>query len=184
METLLSVRHETWIGGKCADTASGNAQGNVILFEPSTSEHISARTIYDPITAIAPAADSRTFAIGQVRSTSASVALANSSSFLNGSILIATLQPLFTIVHSLTTSKAPSRIAGLSWHGSSSRQKSDMLATQTADGDLRVWSIPKTAVAGESPNIIRILSRLETTSLGPCWFTWSRNGRIIQYTDG
>lgn len=34
------------------------------MFEPSTSEHISARTIYDPITAIAPAADSRTFAIG------------------------------------------------------------------------------------------------------------------------
>ncbi|KAH0238582.1 hypothetical protein KCV06_g373, partial [Aureobasidium melanogenum] len=66
--------------------------------------------------------------------------------FQNGSILIATLQPLFTIVHSLTTSKAPSRIAGLSWHGSSSRQKSDMLATQTADGDLRVWSIPKSAV--------------------------------------
>ena len=36
----------------------------MILFEPSTSEHISARTIYDPITAIAPATDSRTFAIG------------------------------------------------------------------------------------------------------------------------
>ncbi|KEQ70272.1 hypothetical protein M436DRAFT_15562, partial [Aureobasidium namibiae CBS 147.97] len=160
------IRVAAWM--KNGNIAFGNAQGNVILFEPSTSEHISARTIYDPITAIAPAADSRTFAIG----------------FLNGSILIATLQPLFTIVHSLTTSKAPSRIAGLSWHGSSSRQKSDMLATQTADGDLRVWSIPKTAVAGESPNIIRILSRLETRSLGPCWFTWSRNGRIIQYTDG
>ncbi|KAI4728063.1 hypothetical protein E4T49_04202 [Aureobasidium sp. EXF-10728] len=152
----------------CSDKYPGNAQGNIILFEPSTSEHISARTIYDPITAIAPAADSRTFAIG----------------FLNGSILIATLQPLFTIVHSLTTSKAPSRIAGLSWHGSSSRQKSDMLATQTADGDLRVWSIPKTAVVGETPNIIRILSRLESRSLGPCWFSWSKNGRIIQYTDG
>ncbi|THY76286.1 hypothetical protein D6C86_05492 [Aureobasidium pullulans] len=133
------IRVAAWM--KNGNIAFGNAQGNVILFEPSTSEHISARTIYDPITAIAPAADSRTFAIG----------------FLNGSILIATLQPLFTIVHSLTTSKAPSRIAGLSWHGSSSRQKSDMLATQTADGDLRVWSIPKTAVIGETPNIIRIL---------------------------
>ena len=42
----------------------GNAQGNIILFEPSTSEHISARTIFDPITALAPAADCRTFAIG------------------------------------------------------------------------------------------------------------------------
>ncbi|THZ43714.1 hypothetical protein D6C90_04960 [Aureobasidium pullulans] len=151
------IRVAAWM--KNGNIAFGNAQGNVILFEPSTSEHISARTIYDPITAIAPAADSRTFAIG----------------FLNGSILIATLQPLFTIVHSLTTSKAPSRIARLSWHGSSSRQKSDMLATQTADGDLRVWSIPKTAVIGETPNIIRILSRLENRGVGPCWFTWSKN---------
>jgi WD40 repeat protein len=43
---------------------TGNAQGNIILFEPSTSEHLSARTIFDPITALAPAADCRTFAIG------------------------------------------------------------------------------------------------------------------------
>lgn len=43
----------------------GNAQGNVILFEPSTSEHISARTIDQiPVTALAPAADCRTYAIG------------------------------------------------------------------------------------------------------------------------
>jgi hypothetical protein len=39
----------------------------VILFEPSTSEHISARTIDQiPITALSPAADCRTFAIGFV----------------------------------------------------------------------------------------------------------------------
>lgn len=44
--------------------AFGNDQGNIILFEPQTSEHISARTIFDPITAIAPSADCRTFAIG------------------------------------------------------------------------------------------------------------------------
>ena len=43
----------------------GNSQGNVILFEPTTSEHISARTIDQiPITALAPAADCRTYAIG------------------------------------------------------------------------------------------------------------------------
>ena len=47
-----------------ANQDTGNAQGNIILFEPSTSEHISARTIFDPITALAPAADCRTFAIG------------------------------------------------------------------------------------------------------------------------
>ena len=42
----------------------GNAVGNVILFEPSTKEHLSTRTIYDPITALAPASDNHTFAIG------------------------------------------------------------------------------------------------------------------------
>ena len=42
----------------------GNDRGEVIEFEPSTSEHKSARTIFDPITAIAPAADCQTFAIG------------------------------------------------------------------------------------------------------------------------
>ena len=51
-------------GSLNANFEKGNAQGNVILFEPSTSEHISARTIFDPITAIAPAADCRTYAIG------------------------------------------------------------------------------------------------------------------------
>ena len=46
---------------------TGNIQGNVIQFEPTTSEHISARTIDQiSITAIAPAADCRTFAIGFV----------------------------------------------------------------------------------------------------------------------
>lgn len=85
--------------------AFGNDQGNMILFEPPTSEHIAARTIFDPITSIAPSADCRTFAIG----------------YLNGSILIATLQPSFTILHTLTTTRAPSRITGLAWHGSSSR---------------------------------------------------------------
>lgn len=42
----------------------GNAQGTIILFEPSTDENVCARTIFDPITALAPASDNRTFAIG------------------------------------------------------------------------------------------------------------------------
>lgn len=46
----------------------GNGKGEVILFEPSTSEHISARTIFDPITSLAPAMDCRTYAIGYVDS--------------------------------------------------------------------------------------------------------------------
>ncbi len=147
--------------------AFGNDKGNIVLFEPSTSEHISARTIYDPITAIAPSADCRTFAIG----------------YQNGSILIATLQPSFTILHTLTTTRAPSQITGLAWHGSSSKQKTDMLATQTMDGDLRVWSVPK-APHSEQPNIIRVLQRADVPSSGPCWFAWSKNGRIVQYAEG
>ncbi|OQO09339.1 hypothetical protein B0A48_04737 [Cryoendolithus antarcticus] len=149
------------------NVALGNVQGGITLFEPSTNEHFSARTIFDPITAIAPCADNRTFAIG----------------YLNGSILIATLQPAFTILHTLTTSRAPSRIAGLAWHGSSSKQKTDMLATQTADGDLRVWSVPK-APHQEPPTIIRALGRSVLQHMGPAWFAWSKNGRILQYFDG
>ncbi|KAK5112607.1 hypothetical protein LTR62_003921 [Meristemomyces frigidus] len=148
--------------------AFGNDQGNIILFEPSTSEHISARTIFDPITALAPSFDCRTFAIG----------------YLNGSILVATLQPSFTILHTLTTNRAPARITGLAWHGSSSKQKTDMLATQTSDGDLRVWSVPKVPHQDLQPTIIRVLQRAEIQGPGPCWCAWSKNGRIVQYAEG
>jgi hypothetical protein len=56
------LRVATWM--KNGNIAFGNPQGHVMLFEPSTSEHRSARTIFDPITAIAPAADCQTYAIG------------------------------------------------------------------------------------------------------------------------
>jgi hypothetical protein len=107
----------------------------------------------------------------------------NVRSYLNGSILVATLQPAFTILHTLTTSRAPSRITGLGWHGSSSKQKTDMLATQTAEGDLRVWSVPKTGHQ-DSPTIIRVLGRPELQPAGLCWFAWSKNGRIVQHVEG
>ena len=109
--------------------------------------------------------------------------IANFARYLNGSILIATLKPAFTILHTLTTSRAPSRITGLAWHGTSSKQKSDMLATQTADGDLRVWSVPKSP-QHETPTIIRALSRSDIRQPGPSWFAWSKNGRLVQYYDG
>ncbi|KFZ06801.1 hypothetical protein V501_07051 [Pseudogymnoascus sp. VKM F-4519 (FW-2642)] len=151
------------------NVAFGNAQGNVILFEPSTSEHISARTIDQvPITALAPSADCRTYAIG----------------YQNGSLLIASLQPRFTILHNLTTSRAPSPIVTLAWHASSSRQKSDMLATQTHDGDLRVWSIAKSPSSNDSAKVVRVLRRSENSIPGPNWLAWSKNGRIIQYSEG
>lgn len=43
-------------------------KGEVILFEPSTNQYVSARTIFDPITAIAPSSDCKTYAIGYVLS--------------------------------------------------------------------------------------------------------------------
>ncbi|KAK4154274.1 hypothetical protein C8A00DRAFT_14595 [Chaetomidium leptoderma] len=150
------------------NVAFGNSQGNVILFEPTTSEHLSARTIDQiAITAISPAADCRTFAIG----------------YQNGSLLVATLQPRFTILHNLTTSRGPSPIVTLSWHASSSRSKSDMLAVQTNDGDLRVWSVSKAYNADDPAKIVRILKRTENYLTGPNWMGWSKNGRIIQHSE-
>ncbi|RAL67330.1 hypothetical protein DID88_008090 [Monilinia fructigena] len=151
------------------NVAFGNAQGNVILFEPTTSEHISARTLDQiPITALAPAADCRTYAIG----------------FSNGSLLIAALQPRFIILHNLTTSRGPSPIVTLSWHASSSRQKSDMLASQTNDGDLRVWSIAKSPTSKDTAKVVRVLKRSDNFQSGPNWLGWSKNGRIIQFSEG
>ncbi|KAF2859245.1 WD40 repeat-like protein, partial [Piedraia hortae CBS 480.64] len=147
--------------------AFGNDQGNIILFEHASAEHIAVRTIYDPIAALAPAADCRTFAIG----------------YLNGSILVATVQP-FAIVHTLNLNRPPGRIAGLAWHGSSSRQKTEMLATHTADGDLRVWSLPK-APSSDPPTVIRMLQLGDASGArGDCWMNWSKNGRIVQHVAG
>ncbi|KAK5162706.1 hypothetical protein LTR04_003072, partial [Oleoguttula sp. CCFEE 6159] len=103
--------------------------------------------------------------------------------YLNGSILIAVLAPSFTILHTLTTSRGPAKITGLSWHGSSSKQKAEMLATQTSSGDVHVFSIPK-APHTETPNIIRVLNKSEDKTPGPCWFGWSKAGRIVQYSEG
>ncbi|MCJ1384204.1 hypothetical protein MMC17_007320 [Xylographa soralifera] len=152
---------------KDGNVAFGNSQGNVILFEPSTSEHKSARTIFDPITALAPASDCQTYAIG----------------YQNGSILIVTLLPTFTILHTLSTSRSPSAIVGLAWHASSTKQKSDMLAVQSADGDLRVWSIAKPPVV-DQPKVIRVLKRGDNVESGLNWIGWSKNGRILQFSQG
>lgn len=160
----------------------------MILFEPTTSEHISARTIDQiPITALAPAADCRTYAIGYFKSPNLSASHRISltiRSFSNGSLLIAALQPRFTILHNLTTSRGPSPIVTLAWHASSSRQKSDMLATQTNDGDLRVWSIAKSPTSSDTAKVVRVLKRTENFQTGPNWLGWSKNGRIVQYSEG
>ncbi|GFF97664.1 hypothetical protein IFM53868_09285 [Aspergillus udagawae] len=159
------LRVAAWM--RNGNVAFGNGKGDVILFEPSTSEHVSTRTIFDPITALAPASDCRTYAIG----------------YQNGSILIATLHPTFTILHTMSTSRGPSPIVSLAWHASSSKQKSDMLATLSFNGDLRVWSISKPP-GKEAPRVIRVLKRSDSSSAEPKWMAWSKNGWIVQFLDG
>ena len=78
----------------------------------------------------------------------------------------------------------PSTITALAWHASSSKQKSDMLAVQTKDGDLRVWSVPKSLEGDESARVVRVLKRPEASGRGNNWLGWSRNGRIVQYSAG
>ena len=103
--------------------------------------------------------------------------------YQNGSILIVGLQPSFTILHSLTAARAPSAVASLVWHASSTKQRSDMLATQTVDGDLRVWSVSKPPNT-ETPKTLRVLKRRDNVEPGLNWCAWSKNGRILQYSDG
>lgn len=112
------------------------------------------------------------------------VSLMDPRSYQNGSLLIATLQPRFTILHNLTTNRGPSPIVTLAWHASSSRQKSDMLAVQTNDGDLRVWSVAKAYNSDDPAKVVRLLKRTENYLAGPNWMGWSKNGRIIQYSEG
>ncbi|KAF4554790.1 Hypothetical protein D9617_3g018580 [Elsinoe fawcettii] len=145
----------------------GNSTGNIILFDPATSEHISTRTIFDPITAIAPYVDCRTYSVG----------------YMNGSIMIISIHPTFTIHYTLTTQRRPSPVATVAWHSGAGRHKTDMLATQTADGDLRVWNVPKVDGKPHQCLAIRIMSLDEGIVSGPNWFGWSRNGRIVQHSD-
>ncbi|RQM08790.1 hypothetical protein DH86_00002933, partial [Scytalidium sp. 3C] len=59
-----------------------------------------------------------------------------------------------------------------------------MLATQTKDGDLRVWSVAKSATGHDAAKVVRILKRSEDFQEGPNWLAWSKNGRIIQFSGG
>lgn len=59
-----------------------------------------------------------------------------------------------------------------------------MLATQTRDGDLRVWSVAKTSTGNDAAKVVRVLKRNENYQPGPNWLGWSKNGRIVQYCDG
>jgi len=58
-----------------------------------------------------------------------------------------------------------------------------MLAVQTQDGDLRVWSISKIHSGEDGAKVVRILKRTDNHALGPNWMAWSKNGRVIQNSD-
>ena len=59
-----------------------------------------------------------------------------------------------------------------------------MLATQTRDGDLRVWSVAKTLESGEPPKVVRILNREGGNKKGNNWCAWSMKGRVVQHSGG
>lgn len=59
-----------------------------------------------------------------------------------------------------------------------------MLAVQTHDGDLRVWSINKSAGSSDGAKVVRVLKRSENYQAGPNWLGWSKSGRVIQYSEG
>lgn len=58
-----------------------------------------------------------------------------------------------------------------------------MLAVQTHDGDLRVWSVAKSHNTDDPAKVVRILRKTENYLEGPNWMGWSKNGRIIQFSD-
>lgn len=58
-----------------------------------------------------------------------------------------------------------------------------MLATQTQNGDLRVWSVTKSYNAEDPAKVVRILKKSDSLLDGPNWMGWSKNGRIIQFSD-
>jgi hypothetical protein len=58
-----------------------------------------------------------------------------------------------------------------------------MLAVQAHDGDLRVWSVAKSLSSDDGAKVVRLLKRADDLTMGANWMGWSKNGRIIQFTD-
>lgn len=91
--------------------------------------------------------------------------------------------PEFVVLHNITCE--PSPIICLAWHGDTSQRRNAMLAVQDDQGFSRVWAIPKRDLNDEdsSARVIRILKSSDTNSVGPKWIGWSKNGRIVRYSD-
>lgn len=58
-----------------------------------------------------------------------------------------------------------------------------MLAVQKHDGDLRVWSVTKAYNIEDPAKVVRILRKAEALENGSNWMGWSKNGRVIQFSD-
>lgn len=58
-----------------------------------------------------------------------------------------------------------------------------MLAVQTNDGDLRIWSVAKSYNNADPAKVVRILRKSENYLTGPNWMAWSKNGRIVQFSE-
>lgn len=147
-------------------------------------------TIFDPVNAISSSPCGTMLAVGYVVIIIDVILKSDCAHddhrYQNGTVLVASLadsmDSKFTILHSLAIANNPVPITGVAWHGTTSKQNTEMLATQTADGNLRVWGIPKE----DNEDIARIIRIVNPPAemLDRVWFSWSKNGRILQYCDG
>lgn len=96
--------------------------------------------------------------------------------------MVCQLEPSFAILHSLSTTHGPVSIASLAWHGTLTKQKTEMLAVQSIDGDLRVWGVPKEQ--DDLARMIRVIKAPEDGPVRKAWSAWSKSGRLVQYCDG
>ncbi|KAL9597935.1 MAG: hypothetical protein Q9219_004825 [cf. Caloplaca sp. 3 TL-2023] len=156
---------------------SYDASQTAIVWDLFTGDEIARFASYEPIRVAAWMKN------GNVAFGTSIVDDKGEQAYLNGSVLLVALRPAFTILHTLSAPRAPSPIANLAWHASSTKQKSDMLAIQASDGDLRVWSVAKPPTI-QPPRAIRVLERTDSVDPGPKWIAWSKNGRILQYAQG
>lgn len=85
-------------------------------------------------------------------------------------------------MHSLSTADGPASIASLAWHGTLTKQKTEMLAVQNVDGELRVWGIPKGS--DDIARTIRVINAPVDNKVQKAWSAWSKSGRLVQYCDG
>lgn len=61
--------------------------------------------------------------------------------------------------------------------------KSDVLAVQTANGNLSIWGITKQP-GSRAPRSIRQVTWPITDHVSPIWIAWSKDGNVLRYREG